>query len=40
MTTIVDEPGTAIALIVIVGAGILADIVWKRRSPTPLTSTT
>jgi L-asparagine transporter-like permease len=38
LTTLIDEPGTAIALIVIVGAGVVADLVWKRRAPTPLRS--
>jgi amino acid transporter len=33
LTTLVDEPGTAVALVVIVGLGVVADLAWKRRRP-------
>jgi hypothetical protein len=38
-TTLVDEPGTAVALVVILAVSILADLGWKavrdRRAATP-----
>jgi amino acid transporter len=30
-TTLVDEPGTAIALVVILAVSIVVDLIWKRR---------
>ena len=30
-TTLVDEPGTAVALVVILLLGVVLDVVWKRR---------
>lgn len=36
-TTLVEEPGTAVALVVILVLGVVLDLVWKRRRdrPTP-----
>ena len=31
MTTLVEEPGTAVALVAILMLGIVLDLVWKRR---------
>ena len=34
VTTLVDEPGTAVALVVILLLGVVADLVWKRQAGT------
>jgi len=31
LTTLVDEPGTAVALVVILVLGVVLDLGWKRR---------
>jgi hypothetical protein len=31
LTTLVEEPGTAVALVAILMLGIVLDLVWKRR---------
>jgi amino acid transporter len=31
VTTLVEEPGTAVALVVILLLGVVLDVVWKRR---------
>jgi amino acid transporter len=36
LTTLVDEPGTAVALLVIIALGIVADVAWKQRRSTTL----
>jgi amino acid transporter len=33
VTTLVDEPGTAVALVVILALGVVADVTWKSRRP-------
>jgi hypothetical protein len=30
-TTLVEEPGTAVALVVILSLGVVLDLTWKRR---------
>ena len=33
-TTLVDEPGTAVAFVAIIGLGVAMDLIWKRRGTT------
>jgi uncharacterized iron-regulated membrane protein len=36
LTTLVNEPGTAVALVVILLLGVGLDLWWKRRRGTPV----